>query len=379
MSEITRIDLPSVRRSLGRRTSQTLATWPVRLSRITAFTLFSLLSCKLWSGMARHGRPPSPRTGNKAFQVFHESRVTNHETRLFRPFPFTGRQAFLLERIRPPTMVFTNHETRLLLPPENGFLPRDNGFLPPDYDFLPNHNESKTRYSSEFVGIRRNYSDNPPSRCPRAVRTGKTACWVFKNHESRITRHETRLFLLFSLLSCKLWSGMGRLWRGMGGHRPPPPHRQQGLYGFHESRLFRPFPFTGRQTFLLEQTRPPTMLFTSHGFYAFLAAFLQVVERHGAAMARHGRPPSPAPATRPFRFFTNHETRNTAFILFTNHSFPTHDFPPFPGISHHFPAPPPPSAVLGRPHRARRQPPLPPPAGKHKNGSPREHDSNVNL
>ena len=42
---------------------------------------------------------------------------------------------------------------------------------------------------------------------------------------------------------------------------------------------------------------------------------------HGAAMARHGRRPSPAPAARPVRFFTKHETRitrheirNTAFI-----------------------------------------------------------------
>ena len=80
---------------------------------------------------------------------------------------------------------------------------------------------------------------------------------------------------------------------------------------------------------------------TKHGFFAFLAAFLQVVERHGAAMARHGRPPSP-------------RTGNKACMVFTNHSFPTHDFPRFPGISHQFPAPPPPSAVLGRPHASRR-------------------------
>ena len=45
-----------------------------------------------------------------------------------------------------------------------------------------------------------------------------------------------------SLLSCALWSGMGRLWRGMGGMgRPEPlsahhPHRQQRLSGFHETR-----------------------------------------------------------------------------------------------------------------------------------------------
>ncbi len=41
-----------------------------------------------------------------------------------------------------------------------------------------------------------------------------------------------------------------------------------------------------------------------------VAAFLRVVARHGAAMARHGRPPSPAPATRPVGFSpaTNHAT-----------------------------------------------------------------------
>ena len=46
-----------------------------------------------------------------------------------------------------------------------------------------------------------------------------------------------------------------------------------------------------------------------------VAAFLRVVARHGAAMARHGRPPSPAPAIRPVRFsrITGHEKRITAF------------------------------------------------------------------
>ena len=118
---------------------------------------------------------------------------------------------------------------------------------------------------------------------------------VFTRHESRITA-----FTLFSLLTCKLWSGMGRLWRGMGGHRPP------------------------------------------------------------------------APATRPAWF-----SRITAFFRITA-SLPTisHHFPAFPTISR---PPPPPSAVLCRPHGARLQPPLPPPTGKHENGSPREHDSNVNL
>ena len=58
-----------------------------------------------------------------------------------------------------------------------------------------------------------------------------------------------------SLLSCALWSGMGRLWRGMGGMgRPEPlsahrPHQQQGLSGFHETRDTR------HETRLLPSTR----------------------------------------------------------------------------------------------------------------------------
>ena len=76
---------------------------------------------------------------------------------------------------------------------------------------------------------------------------------VFTKHETRGTKHgfyafhETRITdftAARSLLSCALWRGMGRLWRGMGGRRPP--HRQHGLLGFHETRI------------------------TRHGFYAFL-------------------------------------------------------------------------------------------------------------
>ena len=64
---------------------------------------------------------------------------------------------------------------------------------------------------------------------------------------------------------------------------------------------------------------------------------------------------------------TRHETRITVFFrttaFFTSHVFPTRDFPRFPTISHDFPAPPPPSAVLARLPGARRQPQFPPPSG----------------
>ena len=80
-----------------------------RMSGITRIDLFSARR-----GMGRHGAAWAatvPRTGNTACEVFHETR----------PFPFTGRQTFLLERTRPLDHGFhesriTNHETRTLSP-----------------------------------------------------------------------------------------------------------------------------------------------------------------------------------------------------------------------------------------------------------------------
>ena len=94
--------------------------------------------------------------------------------------------------------------------------------------------------------------------------------------------------------------------------------------------------------------------------------------RHG----RHGAPPSRCPRTvrtgnSAFRVFTKHETRDTNHGFFSNHSFPAHDFPPFPAISRHFPAfpgpPPPPSAdqvFTRRPPFLVSRPGLPPPPGR---------------
>ena len=134
-----------------------------------------------------------------------------------------------------------------------------------------------------------------------------------------------------SLLSCALWSGIARLWRGMGGRRPP--RRQHGLLGFHQPRdTQHGFPLPAGDS-KESNLKPDQRVFTRHERRLFspcmrkghtvrnlrpdrrarrpVTAFLRVVARHGAAMARHGRPPSPAPATRPVRFSRNtkHETR----------------------------------------------------------------------
>ena len=92
---------------------------------------------------------------------------------------------------------------------------------------------------------------------------------------SRITNHEARItaFTLLSLLSSALWSGMVRLWSGMGGRRPP--RRQHGLWGFHQPRD------------------------TQHGFSLFLRRL-------------QGEQPQARPTG--FSRITRHESRITAFI-----------------------------------------------------------------
>ena len=167
-------------------------------------------------------------------------------------------------------------------------------------------------------------------------------------HETRDTKHESRLFFESRPL---LWRGMERLWRGMGGDRPP--HRQHGFMHFtnHETQ----------DTGLLGAPRKPARIprfsrNTRHEtrITAFFRTTAFVVARHGAAMARHGRRPPPAPATRVYAFhetrdsrhgfawraaqasansevFTKHETRDTNHGLYAFLPTISRHFPLFPG------------------------------------------------
>ena len=184
-------------------------------------------------------------------------------------------------------------------------------------------------------------------------RAGNTACKVFTNHETRdmafmlFTRQESR-----NMVSpCP-----------SGGSKERSPKPDQRVFTNHESRLLR---------------------FSSHDFPAFpspppgkgsasrsVAAFLRVVARHGAAMARHGRRPHRQQALLGF-----HQPRDTqhGFSLFlrrlqgeqpqarptlfhesrvTNHGL----YAFLPTISHYFPAfpailrvPPPPGTGVCAP------------------------------
>ncbi len=184
----------------------------------------------------------------------------------FSASPFTGRQAFLLKRTRPPDHAFhesrvSKHESRTLLPPDYESLPPDYVFLPPDYDFFRIFTVLLPHNSSEFPTIPRNSSDTHkplsalrphrqngfsaflhftnhatwffpvPTAAPRRATTSPTSGF-FTNHESRLLRF-SRCFP----------ARCGAAWGGMGGHHPP--HRQHGLSGFsrvtnHESRPLSP-------------------------------------------------------------------------------------------------------------------------------------------
>ncbi len=174
----------------------------------------------------------------------------------------------------------------------------------------------------------------PPSPAPatRPVRFSRiTRHGFYAFHETRITQHGFSLSL-----------------RRLQGEQPQARPTGFSRITNHETRITAFTLFFPRFPTISRPPPPPGKGSARRS----VAAFLRVVERHGAAMARHGRPPSPAPATLPVgfspamrhatwvfpippatpgrtapspvnRFFTNHETR------VTNHGL--YSAPPPPG------------------------------------------------
>ena len=172
----------------------------------------SLLSCALWRGMGRLWRGmggmgrPEPLSAHRPHQQqglsgFNETRDTNHGlSRVLRPSG--GEKCRLSASVGRPAVfkggctkrcvnewkgVYPNPERKITTFPESRF---GSGFGIP-------------HYSSEFVGKIR----------------------ISPCRQSSASAHAAR-----SLLSCALWSGTGRLWRGMGGILPlssvPVPDRR---------------------------------------------------------------------------------------------------------------------------------------------------------
>ena len=214
----------------------------------------------------------------------------------------------------PGQRFFTNHETRLFVAlgarraaqPETAVrttAPAGKPLFPSSPLFTIVH------YCSPL--FRKKYCPAPVPRRQFFLERTKTRLWFSRN-----TNHETRntaFFRITALILCPLLPTIarycpallggkycpapvssrrpvaafqrvverqGRLWRGMGGLRPP--HRQHGLLGFHESRG------TNYATWFFPV--PPAT----------------------------PRRATPSPTN---RFFTNHETRITAFLLFSLLSF----------------------------------------------------------
>ena len=338
----------------------------------------SLLSCALWRGMGRlwrgmGGRLPQRRQhGLLGFTShatcfppalrrlqgeqpqarptgFHETRITNHETRLFfetRPFCRVGRQVMreggqthglqgVIYEARENEWkgVYLNPETGITTYTESGFgsrfgishnIPQCVGKIrisPCRQSSVPEHcgnrdigfmDASRPRVtfpgpqvepSGEVKGERATNHETQPLTRREAQASANSK--VFTNHETRITKHgffskhgfdgrsdrhgsgrvASRKTAARSLLSCALWSGMGRLWRGMGGMGCPEQlsahhqHQQQGHSGFHETRDTR------------HESR--------------LLGFPQSLRR------LQGEQPQARPTG--FSRNTKHETRNTAF------------------------------------------------------------------
>ncbi len=219
---------------------------------MSAITRIDLPSAWHGAAMARHGRRPSPAPSTPATRPVRFSRITNHETR---------NTAFML---------FTKHESRLFWPPGRCFPARHGAAMArhgrppsPAPTTRPVGFSPATNHATCFSPVLRRLQGEQPQARPTGF--------------SRNTNHETRntAFMLLSLLSCALRRGIGRLWCGMGGRRPP--RRQHGLLAFHqhESRnMFFPCPpATPRRAapspaygvFTKHESRD-----TNHGFYAFL-------------------------------------------------------------------------------------------------------------
>ena len=221
---------------------------------MSAITRIDLRSAWHGAAMARHGRRPSPAPATRPVGF---SPAARHATRFFPVPPATPRRA----TPSPANGFFTNHETR-----------NTNHGL---YAFLPTISHD----FPAFPTISRPYP-HPPGK-------------------GSLRRRAVR-----SLLSFALWCGMGRLWRGMGGGRPP--RRQHGRLGFHQQRD------------------------TQHVF---------------PCPSGDSKESNPKPGLRGFSRITNHEHEHESRPL----CFSSHDFPAFPAILRY---PPPPGIGVRAPSAA---------------------------
>ncbi len=227
----------------------------------------------------------APRAGSTTCKVFHETRNT----------------AFML---------FTKHETR-----NTAFITVGaRGVAPPETSVRSTAPAGKSLFSCSllFTIVRHCSPKNiVRNQCPRAVHTGNAACKVFTNHETRVTKHglyafhESRVTAFLaarSLLSCALRRGFGRLWRGMGGRRPP--RRQHGLLGFHQQRITQhvfPLPSGDSKE---SNSKPGLRVFhesrdAKHGFYAFLPTISHNFPRFPGISRPLPPPPDQGSARRP--------------------------------------------------------------------------------
>ena len=264
----------------------------------------SLLSCALWRGMGRLWRGmggmgrPEPLSAHRPrrqqrLSGFHETRDPRPETRLL---PGAPRKPARVPRF------FTNHETRIT---NHGLLSK-HGFLlsqPSSIDRLPSEVREALHGWLRDPAITQTEAAEQPagkrarrvSRQARGLRGGRYEAreneWkgVFLNPETGITTytesgfgsrfgipHYSSVFVAKIRISpCRPSSASAhcgnRVIGFMDVSRPrltfPGPHVSPSgeVKGERATkRESRPFRFIGRQTFLLEQTRLPPMVFTKH-------------------------------------------------------------------------------------------------------------------
>ncbi len=259
---------------------------PTRATRSPAYGLFTNHETRDTAFFSKHG-------------FYRRGCVRGGATRSLRPAHCARRQVtvFLFTIVHHCSRLFGIVQRKILFLSQCPSPRRSLWRMPPPSPATRPVGFSRDTKHGFSLSLRRLQGEQPQAR--------PTGFSRITRHESRITRHESRItaFMLLSLLSCALWRGIGLLWRGMGGRRPP--RRQHGLLGFHQPRI------------------------TQHGFSPAL--------RRLQGEQLQARPTG-------FSRITKHESRPLCLS--------SHDFPRFPGISRYSSAPPPPGIGVRAPSAA---------------------------
>ena len=288
----------------------------------------SLLPCAAWGG---YGAAWATRAAASLFTIVHDCSPLFGivQQKILRPEPVSPLRPHRQQACK----VFTKHETRNTKHDLYASTKHETRNVSPFGSPWERKRHITKNLRSATVSLRpfawpcavsRGYGAAWAAWAATVPHAGNTACWVFTSHEtrnkvfpvppaaprratrnptnrfSRITRHETRI-------TAFLWRGYGAAWAAVV---PRTGNTACWVFTNQEKRDTKQGFSPSLRRFQGEQPQArPT------GFHESRDTRHESRPFCGAAMERHGRPSSPAPATRPVGFsrIRKNETRNKVF------------------------------------------------------------------